>query len=122
MEIREKHANIVLKFLTTTSKPEGIFKVDEPKSVFLQHNEVWVLDKNCEFHSLESSFSSQFVPQSDLPTIRKLSENGGAERRPREKGALEVVRKVAMGVETVKSAELPELMELFEAVISPLVS
>lgn len=120
MEIREKHANIVLKFFTKSSKPEGIFKVEEPKSVFLHHNEVWILDKNCEFHSLESKFPHT-AGTSDLPTIRKMSENGVI-ARPRERGGIEVVRKVVLGVESVKSSELPGLMDLFETVISPLVS
>jgi len=120
MEIREKHANVVIKFSTSCSKPEGIFKVDEPKSVFLHNGEVWILDKNCEFHSLESSFSHS-AGSSDLPTIRKMSENGGIPRA-RERGGVEVVRKVVLGVESVKSSELPGLMDLFETVISPLVS
>ena len=35
MEIREKHANIVVKFAPESDTPTAIFKVDEPKSVFM---------------------------------------------------------------------------------------
>jgi hypothetical protein len=31
MEIREKHANIIIKFRPEDSVPEAIFKVEEPK-------------------------------------------------------------------------------------------
>ena len=57
----------------------------------------------------------------DLPTIRKMSENAEIERNQREKRSFEVVRKVNLGTESVKSAELPDLMEMFETVISQLV-
>ena len=76
---------------------------------------MWILDKTCEVQNLEREIK---LESHVLPNVAKREIEKS--RKERKERTVEIVKRANLGTDVHKSAEIPELTQVFEDLISSL--